>query len=161
MVLEHNFSGTEEQLLAHTRAMADRHMRAICDEQGRFLPDTKVEFVWPDAPELNRTFEPHNEEDRVFPALAPDNPAIGTECGVCDEPFVAGDVTMLIPKERPRLGQTLVEAALCHERCVREYSLPTHCAHCGCLLKGGATQHASECPWSKLIEHFDSLLRVQ
>jgi len=31
------------------------------------------------------------------------------------------------------------------------YTFPTHCASCGALLMGGATQHAEDCPLWRII----------
>lgn len=159
VALEHHFSGTAAQLERNARRLAARHRAAVCDAEGNLLPQARIEFIWPDSPADNKTFEPGDFEQDVMPPLKPDHPAVGMECGVCDERFVADDVTMLIPKERPKPGETLVEMVLCHERCVRENSLPTHCEQCGCLLQGGATQHTPECPWARLIE--ESLATLQ
>ncbi len=70
------------------------------------MPDDKVRLAI-------RGFNP-----RVFEPLAPGHPAIWEPCGICGVTFIAGDVTMLIPKEqwKPGSGMT-VEGALVHRRC--------------------------------------------
>jgi len=58
------------------------------------------------------------DDPRVFEPLAPGHPAIWEPCGICRETFVAGDVTMLVPKNAwtPGSGMT-VEGALVHRGC--------------------------------------------
>ncbi len=58
---------------------------------------------------------------RRFPPLAPDHPAIGSLCGICDKPIRQGDETTLIPTKDPPTPEDRVisvEASLCHWPCI-------------------------------------------
>lgn len=90
------------------------------------LEPARIEEVADDAP----VFLPKDDDPRVFEPLAPGHPAIWEPCGLCGVTFIAGDVTMLVPKEqwaarasdphsavrKPGSGMT-VEGALVHRRC--------------------------------------------
>jgi hypothetical protein len=84
----------------------------------------RIEEVADDAPmfikDVFRGERVSDDGPRVFPPLAPGHPAIWEPCGLCGATFVAGDVTLLIPRERwtPGSGMTF-EGALVHQRCYK------------------------------------------
>jgi hypothetical protein len=113
-----------------------------------------------------------DDDPRVFEPLAPGHPAIWEPCGMCDVTFVAGDVTMLVPKNAwtPGSGMT-VEGALVHRRCyaaakrvlghrtsetLESFLLPTYCFSCGAYLMASATKHEPGCAIQAIIDEFST-----
>lgn len=67
-------------------------------------------------------------DPRKYPPLKASHPAVGMECKACEQPFVAGDVTTIVPlgpgddpeeRQKAREGRPYnAVGALCHYACV-------------------------------------------
>jgi hypothetical protein len=103
---------------------AERQAKMWLAYHQQLYPDelARIEPVADDSPVFIKDVfrgEGRTEDDpRVFPPLPPGHPAIWEPCGLCGRTFIAGDLTMLIPKERWKPGSSMtVESALVHQHC--------------------------------------------
>jgi hypothetical protein len=59
---------------------------------------------------------------QVYPPLAADHPLVTDEkehCCLCEQRFKSGETTTLVSKERPVIGEAVVEALPAHAGCVQ------------------------------------------
>ena len=76
-----------------------------------------------ETPNTTKIVDIHASETmktRVLPPFKAEHPTVrnGRQCGVCAEPFQAGQRTVLVPVRIPREGPETMPACLCHATCV-------------------------------------------